>query len=203
MKSDKRRCAIYTRCSSMGQQIDSQENELIEFAERRGWAVVRTFSDHAQSGAKESRPALNELLKACRQRKIEVVLVWKFDRFARSVKMLVTTLHEFHELGVDFVSLTEQVDTTTAMGKMTFHVLGAVAELERSLIAERTVAGLREARRKGKRLGRPRGKLSPDLVARIKADRIDGKMSLRALAKRHGATLWSIQRLVEKNFVDV
>jgi len=202
MKSEKRRCAIYTRCSSTGQQTDSQENELREFAERRGWNVVKTFSDFAKSGAKESRPALNELLKDCRQRKFDVVLVWKFDRFARSVKMLVTTLHEFQELGIDFVSLTEAIDTSTAMGKMTFHVLGAVAELERSLIAERTVAGLREARRRGKRLGRPRVKLSADLIARIRNDRINEKLSLRALSKRHGVTLWSVQRLAQRDFAN-
>ena len=198
----KLRCAIYTRCSSVGQQTDSQEHELHEFAERRGWTVARVFSDH-MSGARESRPALNEMLKNCRQRKIDVVLVWKFDRFARSVKQLVTTLHEFQDLGIDFVSLTEQIDTSTAMGKMTFHVLGAVAELERSLIAERTVAGLREARRKGKRLGRPPVILNSDLIARIKADRMNGRLSLRSLAKKHGVKLWSVQRLVERDFVSV
>jgi len=115
------------------------------------------------------------------------------------VKMLVTTSHEFHELGIDFVSLTEAIDTSTAMGKMT---LGAVAELERSLIAERTVAGLREARRRGKRLGRPRVKLSADLIARIRNDRINEKLSLRALSKRHGVTLWSVQRLAQRDFAN-
>jgi DNA invertase Pin-like site-specific DNA recombinase len=196
----RKRCAIYARVSRDSQTIDPQETELREFAERRGWAVIGSFFDKGVSGAKEKRPALDELLKACRQRKIDVVLVWKFDRFARSVKQLVTTLHEFHELGIDFVSLTEQIDTSTAMGKMTFHVLGAVAELERSLIAERTVAGLREARRRGRRLGRPPVKLSSDLVARIQSDRLDAKMSLRGLAKRHGLTLWSVQRLVQRGF---
>jgi len=112
MKGEKRCCAIYTTCSSSGQQTDSQENELREFAERRGWNPVKTFSDFAKSGARKSRPAVNELLNACRQRKFDVALVWKFDRFARSVKMLVTTLHEFHELRIHFVSLTEAIDTS-------------------------------------------------------------------------------------------
>jgi DNA invertase Pin-like site-specific DNA recombinase len=199
-RDEKKRCAIYTRVSSDAQKVDAQESELREFATRRGWNIIRIFSDNGVSGAKESRPALNELLKACRQRKCDVVLVWKFDRFARSVKQLVTTLHLFHELGIDFVSLTEQIDTSTAMGKMTFHVLGAIAELERSLIAERTVAGLREARRKGKRLGRPPApQLEREQLNRIKAERAQGKSSLRAIAKKHGLTLWRVHRLFRRD----
>jgi DNA invertase Pin-like site-specific DNA recombinase len=196
----RKRCGIYVRCSRESQQIDSQETELREFAGRRGWTVVGVYSDKGVSGAKEKRPALDELLAACRRRKIDVVAVWKFDRFARSVKQLVTNLDLFRSLGINFVSVTEQVDTTTAMGKMTFTVLGAVAELERSLIAERTVAGLKEARRRGKRLGRPPVKLGSDQIARIKADRVNGMMSLRKLAKKHGLTLWTVQRLVERDF---
>jgi len=194
------RCGLYVRCSRESQQVDSQESELREFAERRGWVVVGVFSDKGVSGAKEKRPALDALLTACKRRQLDVVAVWKFDRLARSVKQLVSNLDLFHSLGIDFVSLTEQVDTTTAMGKMTFTVLGAVAELERSLIAERTVAGLKEARRRGKRLGRPPVSLGSDLVARIKADRMNGTMSLRKLAKRYGVTLWSVQRLVQGDF---
>jgi DNA invertase Pin-like site-specific DNA recombinase len=200
---EKKRCAIYTRVSSDSQKVDAQEHELREFAERRGWSVYKVYSDQGISGAKESRPALNQLMKDCRQRKVELVAVWKFDRFARSVKQLVTSLDEFHSLGIDFVSLTEQVDTTTPMGTLVFHVLGAVAELERSLIRERTVAGLREARRKGTRLGRPPANLSASLIARIKADRMNGAMSFRTLAKKHGVTLWSVQRLVERDFAGV
>ena len=199
-RDEKKRCAIYTRVSSDSQKVDAQENDLREFAMRRGWNIIRIFSDSGISGAKESRPALNELLKACRQRKCDAVLVWKFDRFARSVKQLVTTLHLFHELGIDFVSLTEQIDTSTAMGKMTFHVLGAIAELERSLIAERTIAGLREARRKGKRLGRPpTPPLEREQLNRIKAERAQGKSSLRAIAKKHGLTLWRVHRLFRRD----
>ncbi len=202
-KGNEKRCAIYVRVSSDSQKVDLQETELREFAARRGWSVIRVFADKGISGAKETRPALNQLMTECRLRRVDIVAVWKFDRLARSVKQLVTTLDEFHTLGIDFVSLTEQIDTSTAMGKMTFHVLGAVAELERALIGERTVAGLREARRKGKRLGRPPGKLNSDLIAKIKADRMNGTMSLRKLARKHGLTLWSVQRLVERDFVNV
>jgi DNA invertase Pin-like site-specific DNA recombinase len=203
-KGDSRRCAIYVRVSRADiQKVDAQEHELREFAERRGWSVYKVYSDEGISGAKESRPALNQLMSDCRRRLIDVVAVWKFDRFARSVKQLVTSLDEFHSLGIDFCSLTEQVDTTTPMGMLVFQILGAVAELERSLIRERTVAGLREARRKGKQLGRPRVKLSSDVIARIRADRMNGTMSLRTLARRHGVTLWSVQRLIQNDFAGV
>jgi putative DNA-invertase from lambdoid prophage Rac len=197
---EKRLCSIYTKVSLDSQKTDAQEHELREFAGRRGWSVYKVYSDNGVSGAKESRPALNQLIKDCRSRRCDIVAVWKFDRLARSVKQLVTSLDEFHSLGIDFVSLTEQIDTTTPMGTLVFHVLGAVAELERSLIAERTVAGLKEARRKGKRLGRPPINVSPNVIARIRADRMNGTMSYRTLAKKHGVTLWTVQRLVERDF---
>lgn len=100
--NEKKRCAIYTRVSrSDSQKVDAQEHELREFAERRGWSVYKVYSDEGISGAKESRPALNQLMTDCRRRHIDVVAVWKFDRFARSVKQLVTSLDEFHSLGID------------------------------------------------------------------------------------------------------
>jgi DNA invertase Pin-like site-specific DNA recombinase len=194
---DRKRCAIYTRVSrAESQKVDAQEYELREFAERRGWTVYKVYPDEGISGAKQSRPALNRLMSDCRRRQIDVVALWKFDRFARSVKQLVTSLDEFHSLGIDFVSLTEQVDTTTPMGTLVFHVLGAVAELERSLIAERTVAGLKEARRKGKRLGRPPSpELSAQLVDGIRRERRQGNVSLRQLAKRYDLPVWRVHRL--------
>lgn len=202
-KQGAKRCAIYVRVSTGDQQTDSQESELRDFAERRGWSIYRVYKDKGVSGAKESRPALNELMADCRRRKVDVVAVWKFDRFARSVKQLVNSLQEFRQLGIDFCSCTESIDTSTPMGEVVFHVMGALAQFERSLIAERTIAGLRIARDKGKRLGRPPVKLGSDLEARIKADRVNGKMSLRALAKKHAITLWSVQRLVQRDFARV
>jgi DNA invertase Pin-like site-specific DNA recombinase len=202
MNADQRkRCAIYTRVSRpYGQQTDSQESELRDFATRRGWSVRRVYEDKGISGATESRPALNQLMQDCRQRKIDVVAVWKFDRFARSVKQLVTSLAEFQALGIDFVSSTEAIDTSLPMGQLVFHVLGAVAQLERSIIAERTVAGLREARRKGKRLGRPPApELRLNQVECIRKERAAGKLSLRQLAKRHALPLWRVHRLCRAN----
>ena len=195
-KQGAKRCAVYTRVSTGDQQTDSQESELREFAEKRGWSIYKVYRDKGVSGTKESRPALNELMADCRRRKVDVVAVYKFDRYARSVKQLVNSLQEFRQLGIDFVSSSESIDTSTPMGEVVFHVMGALAQFERSLIAERTIAGLKEARRKGKQLGRPPVKLDSDLVARIKADRVKGKLSLRALANKHAVTLWSVQRLV-------
>ena len=149
-----KRVAIYLRVSTKDQSTKPQEFELKQFAKNRGWIVTRIYTDK-KSGALNVRPALDELMADCRKRKVDAVLVWKFDRFARSVSHLLRALENFRALGVEFVSLSEQVDTSTPTGKMVFTVLGAVAELERSLIVERVKAGLRNARAKGKRLGRP------------------------------------------------
>ena len=130
-----------------------QTRELEQFAEARGWQMVDAYIDAGVSGAKDSRPELNRLMADAHKRRFDVVAVWRFDRFARSVSHLLRALETFNALGIAFVSLSEQMDTTTPTGKMVFTVLGAVAELERSLIAERVRAGLRNARAKGKTLG--------------------------------------------------
>jgi DNA invertase Pin-like site-specific DNA recombinase len=151
------RVALYARVSTAGNGQDPQVQlrELREYCERRGWAVASEYVDVGISGTKEKRPSLDRLLADAHRRRFDAVVVWKFDRFARSVSHLLRALETFQTLRVEFVSLTEGVDTSTPMGKMVFTVLGAVAELERSLIVERVKAGLRNARAKGKRLGRP------------------------------------------------
>jgi DNA invertase Pin-like site-specific DNA recombinase len=133
-----------------------QLRELREHAQRRGWEISCEYVDEGISGAKDRRPALDRLMADAHRRKFDVVAVWKFDRFARSVTHLLRALDTFRVLGVDFVSLSEALDTATPAGRMTFTVLGAVAELERSLIAERVKAGIRNARFRGVRLGRPK-----------------------------------------------
>src|SRR6202162_4800047 len=152
------RVALYARVSTVGNGQDPQVQlrELREYCERRGWAVAGEYVDVGISGTKEKRPSLDRLLADAPRRRFDAVVVWKFDRFARSVSHLLRALETFQTLKIEFVSLTEGVDTSTPMGKMVFTVLGAVAELERSLIVERVKAGLRNARAKGKRLGRPR-----------------------------------------------
>jgi DNA invertase Pin-like site-specific DNA recombinase len=160
------RVAIYARVSTTnhGQDVGLQTRELRQFAEARGWQVAGEYIDAGVSGAKDSRPELNRLMAEAHKRRFDVVCVWRFDRFARSVSHLLRALETFKALGIDFVSYSEQMDTSTPAGKMVFTVLGAVAELERSLIVERVRAGLRNARAKGKRLGRPRVRVD---VARI------------------------------------
>jgi DNA invertase Pin-like site-specific DNA recombinase len=138
------------------QDVGMQVRELRQFCEARGWQIASEYLDEGISGAKDSRPELDRLVADAHRRRFDAVVVWKFDRFARSVSHLLRALETFNALGVGFVSLSESLDTSTPAGKMVFTVLGAVAELERSLIAERVKAGLRNARAKGKRLGRPR-----------------------------------------------
>jgi DNA invertase Pin-like site-specific DNA recombinase len=165
------RVAIYARVSTSnhGQDVTLQTRELQQFAEARGWQMVGAFIDSGISGTKDSRPELNRLMADAHKRRFDVVAVWRFDRFARSVSHLLRALETFNALGIAFVSLSEQMDTTTPTGKMVFTVLGAVAELERSLIVERVRAGLRNARAKGKRLGRPRIAVDAARIGRLRA----------------------------------
>lgn len=152
------RTALYARISTSnnGQSPEMQLRELREYCERRGWTVAGEYVDTGISGAKDRRPELDRLMADAHKRRFDVVSVWKFDRFARSVSHLLRALDTFRVLGIEFVSLSESLDTATPAGRMVFTVLGAVAELERSLIAERVRAGLRNAKAKGVRLGRPR-----------------------------------------------
>jgi DNA invertase Pin-like site-specific DNA recombinase len=151
------RVAIYARISTAncGQSPEMQLLELREHAQRRGWEIISEYIDEGVSGAQDRRPALDRMMADAHRRRFDVVLVWRFDRFARSVTHLLRALDTFRALGMEFVSLSEALDTATPAGRMTFTVLGAVAELERSLIAERVRAGIRNAKAKGKRLGRP------------------------------------------------
>jgi DNA invertase Pin-like site-specific DNA recombinase len=146
-----------------------QIRELRDYCKRRGWKITGEYVDQGISGAKESRPELNRLIAAAHLRRFDAVVCWRFDRFARSVSHLLRALETFKALGIEFVSLSEQVDTSTPTGKMVFTVLGAVAELERNLIAERVKAGLRNARAKGKILGRPRKIANADEIKRLRS----------------------------------
>jgi DNA invertase Pin-like site-specific DNA recombinase len=163
--------AIYARVSTLnhGQDAGMQTREMRQFTGARGWTLADEYVDSGISGAKDSRPELNRLMADAHKRKFDVVVVWKFDRFARSVSHLLRALETFNALGIAFISLSESLDTTTPAGKMVFTVLGAVAELERSLIAERVRAGLRNAKAKGKQLGRPRVAVDGVRMARLRA----------------------------------
>jgi DNA invertase Pin-like site-specific DNA recombinase len=164
------RAALYARVSTNGhgQDPEVQLRELREYCERRGWDVAGEYIDVGISGTREKRPSLDRLLADAHRRRFDAVVVWKFDRFARSVSHLLRALESFKIQGIEFVSLSEQVDTSTPMGKCVFTVLGAVAELERSLIVERVKAGLRNARAKGKKLGRPRVAVDASRIASLR-----------------------------------
>jgi len=169
--------AIYARVSTANNDQDPtmQTRELREYATRRGWMVAGKYVDVGISGTKEKRPELDRLMADAHRRRFDCVVVWKFDRFARSVSHLLRALETFKAQGIEFVSFSEQMDTSTPAGKMVFTVLGAVAELERSLIVERVKAGLRNARAKGKRLGRPRKILDTKRIATLRAQGVGWK----------------------------
>jgi len=168
---DHQKTALYARVSTVNGQQDPemQLRELREYAVRRGLEMTGEYVDHGVSGAKDSRPALNRLMADAKQRKFDILLVWKLDRFARSLKHLVNALAEFEALGIAFVSLRDNLDLTTPSGRLMFQIIGAMAEFERALIQERVRAGLRNAVAKGKRLGRPRHSYPQAKVERLRA----------------------------------
>ena len=166
---DQKRVALYSRVSTNhGQDPELQRREMREYAASRCWTKTEEYTDVGVSGSKDSRPALNRLMADAQRRKFDAVIVWRFDRFARSVSHLLRALETFQALGIDFISLSESIDTSTPTGKMVFTVLGAVAELERSLIVERVKAGIRNARAKGKRLGRPKVYAPADKIVALR-----------------------------------
>jgi DNA invertase Pin-like site-specific DNA recombinase len=191
-----RKAAIYIRVSTFDQHPEMQERELKDYVARRSWTLHRIYSDKGISGATESRPGLNSLLDDCRHHRIDIVVVWKFDRFARSLKQLLNALELFRELGIGFVSCTEAIDTSLPHGEMLFQIIGAIAQWERSLIAERVRAGLQHARAKGKRLGRPAlRRLTSKEAAELRSERSKNKLPFRMLAEKFGVSVWMAHRL--------
>src|ERR1700693_5586303 len=177
MAEPRPRVALYARTSTInrGQDVTMQTRELKEYIERRGWHLAGDYVDAGFSGSKQQRPELDRLMQDAHRRRFDVVCVWRFDRFARSVSHLLRALETFKVLGIDFVSFSEQMDTSTPTGKMVFTVLGAVAELERSLIVERVKAGMRNARAKGRQLGRPKKILDTKRIAKLRAQGVGWK----------------------------
>jgi len=162
--------ALYARVSTLNNQDpEMQLAELREYAGRRGWQIVEEFTDQGVSGCKESRPALNRLMSDACRRRFDAVLVWKIDRFGRSLKHLVNALAELAALGVAFISLRDNLDLSTPSGRLMFQIIGAMAEFERALIQERVRAGIRNARAKGRHLGRPRVVVDASRVAALRA----------------------------------
>jgi len=171
--------ALYTRVSTEEQKTDLQLMDLQEYVSRRGYEIFNFYED-VVSGATKERKALDQLMDDARKRKFDIVLVWKFDRFARSLKMLVDSLALFQELGIDFISFKENIDTTTSMGRLIFHINSAYAEFEREIIKDRVIAGIKAKREKTGTWGRK--VLASELQQKIK-EMIAAKQSIRTVAK--------------------
>lgn len=193
------RVALYARVSTAdkGQDPEMQLSELREYARARGFTVYREFVDRGISGSKESRPQLDRMMADAQQRKFDVLAVWKIDRLGRSLKHLVVTLAELDALGVTFISLKDNLDLTTPTGRLTFQIIGALAEFERAMIQERVRAGLRHAKAKGKRLGRPKKSVDP---AKVLALRKSGH-SWREIAEEMGAGVGTVYRSAKSTSV--
>lgn len=155
------KAALYARVSTLDQHTENQLVELRRYAEARGWTVTE-YVDEGVSGAKESRPALDQLLKDAKRRRLDVLVVWKLDRLGRSLRHLILTLDELTALGVGFVSLNEGIDTSTPAGRLQLHILGAIAEFERARVAERVKLGMARAKAQGRSVGRPRHDVTED-----------------------------------------
>src|SRR5271157_4143663 len=184
------RAAIYARVSTKDQSCDMQMRDLRAYCAARGFTIIREYIDIGQSGAKDSRPELNELMADARKRKFEAILVWRFDRFARSTKHLLLALEEFRSLGIQFISYQENIDTSSPLGQALFTIVSAVAQLERDLIRERVKAGLRNARLKGKTLGRPMRAVDRDRILQMRAE----GQSLEQIAAKLGVSKGTAQR---------
>jgi DNA invertase Pin-like site-specific DNA recombinase len=188
-----KRTALYARVStSYAQCPEMQLQELREFCERRGFLIVEEFVDKGISGARERRPALDRLMAACRRRLLDAVVVYRYDRFARSLRQLVNALEEFRALGIDFISIHEGVDTSTPNGRLVFGIFATIAEFERELIRDRVRSGLAAAKAAGKHIGRPRVTVD---AARIACLRLDG-LSWSEITRKTGISKGTAQRAV-------
>lgn len=181
------RAAIYARVSTpgKGQSPEMQLRELREYCERRGLEIAGEYTDFGVSGSKDSRAELNRLMADAKQRRFDAVCVWKLDRFGRSLRHLVNALADLESLGVSFISLKDNLDLSTPSGRLMFQIIGAMAEFERALIQERVRAGLRNARAKGRKLGRPRVAVDASEIARLRSQ----GASWRNISKQLGISI--------------
>jgi DNA invertase Pin-like site-specific DNA recombinase len=187
--------ATYARVSTLnGQDPEMQTRELREYCERRGWEIAEQFTDVGISGSKDSRPGLNRLLADARRRKFDAVLVYRYDRFARSLRQLVNALGEFEALGIHFISLHEGVDTSTPNGRLVFGIFASIAEFERELIRPRVRSGLAAARSRGKKLGRPKVQIHARKVAELR----EAGLSWPQIAEQLGVGLGTVYRVHQR-----
>lgn len=184
------RAARYLRVSRQDQDPRLQDDETKEFITRRGWKLTDTYTDQGVSGAKDRRPELDRLLGDARRKRFDVLLVWRSDRMFRSLKNMVNTLDDLTSLGIAFTSVTEPFDTTCPSGKLLMHIVSAMGEFERSILIERTRAGVAAARRRGVRVGRPPTRLDDDHLRELRA----GGWSVRKIAESLGVGSSTVQR---------
>jgi len=195
------RVALYVRVSTEDQNTDMQLDELKEYVIRRNWGIYQIYEDKISGGSK-NRPQLDKLMEGARKRKFDMVLVWKFDRFARSIKMLIDSLELFKDLNIDFISYRENIDTTTSMGRLIFHINSAYAEFEREIIRERVKAGVKAKRQKLSKMGDSswgRKSLEQDKQDRIR-EMLKNGISVRKVAKElkmSTRTVWKYGKHVE------
>ena len=187
---------MYARVSTLnGQAPEMQLSELREYACRRGWTITSEFVDQGVSGSKESRPELNQLMADTHRRKFDGVLVWKIGRFGRSLTHLVNALADLCAYGVAFISFRDNLDLSTPSGRLMFQIIGAMAEFERLLIQERVKAGLRNARAKGKKFGRPHAQVDAGVVAALRSKGFSWSQVCRTLDVSKGTAQRSVTRL--------
>lgn len=174
--------ALYIRVSTSEQNIDLQMESLKAYAQRAGLEITHIFIERGVSGTTKSRPELNKLMTASRNHEFKNVLVWKFDRFARSVSHLLKALEEFNHLDIHFISMQDQIDTSSPMGKAMFALIGVMAELEGDLIRERVKEGMRIAKQKGKRIGRP--KTNAHIIEKIQKEALKTDLSITKIKEK-------------------
>lgn len=191
--SDSKRVCVYLRVSTQDQNTALQKAELEQYCLARGLSISHIYEDKA-TGTNTARPEFQSMLKNARSRRFDVLLVWKLDRFARSLKDLVNNLTELTELGLEFISLKDNLDLSTSAGRLMLHMLGAFAEFEAALIKERVRAGIENAKRKGTKFGRPKV-TNAEIVMRLR----DEGLSLSAIAKRIGVSKTTVHNVLTRN----
>jgi len=191
--------ALYARVSTDGQDPELQLTALRAHAANRGWTITEEYIDHGYSGAKEKRPALDRLMKTAWSGTVQAVLVWRFDRFARSVKHLIKALEQFRSLNVNFIPFQEQFDTSTPIGQAMFTIIGAMAQLERDIIRERVRAGIAVAKARGTRLGRPSVRLNAQELNSLKTS----GLSLHEMARQLRCSRSTVRRRLHEVKHDV
>jgi DNA invertase Pin-like site-specific DNA recombinase len=187
-----KRAVLYVRVSTPDQSIEPQLLDLRQMAAARGYEIVREYSDKL-SGTKSKRPGLDALLSDAQRHRFDVVMVWAFDRMARSVRHFLEVLDELNHLNIEFVSFRESIDTSGPLGRAMVVIVGAIAELERNLIVERVKAGMRRAKLDGRQIGRSRLHMNREQIVH---DRRSG-MSLTQVAKKHGISRASVCRVMK------